>query len=360
MSKDFRSELFSLCKSIQEKDCTQQIRQLIYDLSVVTEKIKIGNCKPLHGDFAQIARHSNNEFHGYLFLDDNIDSISLPKFFRVEHLSTDERALLERGHRTLVRFAELCLDDIYSKSEVIADSMHPYFLYKPVNFSSEATSFITDEEFQPVVSAFKRGKVYQSLMATDFVALFGQIDINHMRVLIGSIDREISQSLSEDVAKDIKEFSLKIDSKFNNITEVMFAFSVLIFAIKSSLALAFRVLYRAICGVDLFVLNNDNIISIEKNTTTVLCHYYKVFSQDMAVDYSGSEMGSILLLDCDPPYGSHIHEFGMLVSQTLNLAGEFGQSAKYSFVTVNEEMIYIHYLTNEILRIGLPEIKRAP
>lgn len=68
-------------------------------------------------------------------------------------------------------------------------------------------------------------------------------------------------------------------------------------------------------------------------------------------------MGSILLLDCDPPYGPHIHEFGMLISQALNFAGEFGQSAKYSFVTVNEEMIYIHYLTNEILRIGLPKVK---
>lgn len=359
MSNDFRSELFSLCKSIQEKDCAQQIRQLIYDLSVVTAKTGIGNCKPLHGDFAQVAQHSNNEFLGYLFLDENIDSISLPKFFKVEHLSTDEHALLERGHRTLIRLAELCLNDICSKSQVVAAAMHPYFLYKPIVISADASSFITDEEFQPVISAFKRGKVYQSLMATDFAALFGQIDIDHMRLLIGSIDKEISQSLSEDVARDIKEFSLKIDSKFNNITEVMFAFSVLISALRSSLALAFRILYRAICGVNLFVLNNDNIITIEKNTTTVLCHYYKVFSQDIAFDFSSSEMGSILLLDCDPPYGPHIHEFGMLVSQTINFAGEFGQSAKYSFVTVNEEMIYIHYLTNEILRIGLPEIKRA-
>ena len=127
-------------------------------------------------------------------------------------------------------------------------------------------------------------------------------------------------------------------------------------SLKTSLKISCHLLYRAICGIDLFVLNNDNIIKIEKITSTVLSKFYKVFAQDIQLDFSGSEMGSVLLIDCDLPHNIHIHEFGMLIAQTLNLVGEFGASAKYSFVTVNEELIHIHQLVGEVLRVGLPAI----
>ena len=65
-------------------------------------------------------------------------------------------------------------------------------------------------------------------------------------------------------------------------------------------------------------------------------------------------------MDCDPPYGPYLHEFGMLVEKTINLDGEFGESAKYSFVTIDEEMICISRLTNEILRNGIPKLQVIP
>ena len=356
MPVNFRSELFSLCKTIQNQECSKQIRDIIIKMSSVKNPID-GNEEPLHGDFAQVANHSNNQFHGYLYLDDNIDTISLPKIFKVEHLSKDERYLIERGHRTLLRFVELCLSDIKMKSNSVAESMHPYFLYKEVRLSPESTAFVSDEVLQPAVTAFKQGSVYKAIMEADLTAFFSRVSINEMRMLVGTIEKEINESLGKNVTKDLKEFSLKLDSQFNNITDVLFAFSILLLAIKNSLALACRLLYKAICGGDLFVLNNDNIISIEKNISSVLFHYYKVFSQDIYFDRSGSGMGNILLMDCDLNHEQHLHEFGMLISETINIAGEFGQSAKYSFVTVNEEMIYLHFLIDKILEIGLPPVK---
>lgn len=361
MSSSFRNELFALCNKLLEQDEAREIGQTIYNMSVSKESIETGKIeRTLHGDFAQVAKHSNNEFHGYLFLDDNIGSIDIPSFFKVEHLAPDERVLFEKGHKTLTRFVELCLSDISDKSRVIAELMSPYSNYKPVSVSSEALPLLSDEDFTPAIAAFKNGKIYKTLIGTDFAVLFDKIEKEQLCVLFGSIEREISRSLGEDVAKDLKDFSLKLNSKYSNITDVMLAISLLIVALKLSLALACRLLYRAICGIDLFVLNNDNIISIEKNTSTVLCHFYRVFSQDSIIDYSGSEMGSIVLIDCDLPHGTHIHEFGMLISLTFNFAGEFGESSKYSFVSINEEMICIHCLTDEIIKIGLPSIKSQP
>ena len=354
----FRQEVFRLCKKLQKNETAQKVKSVIYNLSVSVESKETGTIKKnAHGDFSYVAQHSNTEFHGYLFLDDSIGEIDLPKILSVNHLSSEERLLIERGHRTLTRFVELCLSDIEEKAHVVAESMNPYFLYREVNVSEMIEPIVSDEELLPAVIAFKSGDVYKMLLASNFTKLFEKIDISSMRVLVGTVEKEVNQSLDENETKDLKEFSLRLVSKLNNITDIMFAFSILMFALKKSLELSCRLFYRAICGVDLFVLNEENIINIEKATTNTICKFYKVFAQDLPFDYTRSEMGSILLIDCDTPYGSHIHEFGMVIAETINLLGELGQTAKYSFVTVNEELIHIHEITGEILKVGLPTVE---
>ncbi len=57
---------------------------------------------------------------------------------------------------------------------------------------------------------------------------------------------------------------------------------------------------------------------------------------------------------------SCIHEFGMIIRQTLTLQSEFGNSARYTMVSVNGELIFINVLTNALLDIGLPVINEKP
>ena len=71
-------------------------------------------------------------------------------------------------------------------------------------------------------------------------------------------------------------------------------------------------------------------------------------------------MGSVGLIDCDLPNDIHIHEFGMIIRQTLTLQSEFGNSARYTMVSVNGELIFINVLTNALLDIGLPVINEKP
>lgn len=357
MPTNFRTEVFKLCKKLQKDETSEKIGEMIHDMSVVVETNEVGaKVRDSRNDFAYIAKHENNEFQGFLFLDDNIEKLEFPHFFKPKHLLPEERTLIERGHKTLIRFIDLCLSGIASESNGVANSMNPYFLNKEVNVSKSAIALLSDDELMPAVEAFMSGKTYKVLMDSNFTKLFNRIDINSMRTLISILEKEINNSLGEDVSQDLRDFSMKLHSKLDDITDVMFAFSVLMLALKMSLKLSCRSLYRALCGSDLFVLSNDNIINIEKRATTVVSEFYKVFAQDINLDSSGSEMGSVLLIDCDSPHDTHIHEFGMLIAQTLNLVGEFGTSAKYSFVTVNEEMIPIHQLVEEILRVELPVV----
>lgn len=360
-SSDFRSEVFVLCKKLQKSDCVKQVESVIRDLSLTAESKETGATNEnIHGHFAYVAQHSNSEFHGYLFLDDNIGKIDLPPFLAVKHLSSEERLSIERGHKTLTRFIDLCLSDIAHRSSVVAESMNPYFLYKPVNISEMAESLISDADLLPAVTAFKNGSVYKALLNSNFTKLFEKIDISAMHILMGTVEKEVNQSLGKNETKDLRDFSFRLNSKLDNITDIMFAFSILMFALKESLRSSCHLLYRAICGIDLFVLNEENIINIEEEVSTTVCKFYKVFAQDLPFDYTGSEMRSILLIDCDTSYGAHVHEFGMVIAETMNLWGEFGQTAKYSFVTVNEELIHIHQLTGDILKVGLPVVNVAP
>lgn len=356
MSSSFRSEIFKLGKKIRQNEIAQSIAEQVRSLTVPVQEQKNNTNVFSGGGFAQVATHFNNEFHGYLFLDDNLETMNIPTVYRVCHLAKAERELIENAHKTLARFADLCLSELSARSRKIGELLNPYSLYKELKLSPNTEPIIADEEMADAVNSYKQGKLYQAFVGINFAAVFDRIELGVLKELIGRLENEISQSMGEYLTGDIKEFSQRFFSKRLEMTDFMFEYSVVMYALKSSLQLACRELYRSMCGADLFVLNNDNVISIEKQISTDLCDYYKVFSQDMAWEYRGDEMRSMILLDCDTERNTHIHEFGMITSLTLNLLGEFGSSAKYSFVTVNDEMICIHRLTDAFLKRGLPQV----
>ncbi len=357
MKENFRGEVFKLCKFLLNSDRAKKIGSLIYDLSVSTENVQTGIIKHnLHGDFAYLAQHSNNQFQGYLFVDDNIDTLEFPMAFKVEHLSKDERILIEQGHKTLMRFIEMCLEEINKESEMIAEAMNPYFLFKSVKCDPSADSILTDAEMHPAVKAFKEGPVYQTLINSKFEYIFKKIDKSALQALIGTTEREINMSYGEEIPSDLRDFSIRLMGQHKDITDIMLSFTILMFALKESLRIACQLLYEAICGVDLPVLNNDNIINIENQTSNMLYKEYKVLIQGILLSHTGKSVGSILLMDCDPTDKVHLHEFGMITALTQNFTRDMGETTKFTFITVNEELISIQNITNSIIKVGLPEI----
>ena len=360
MSKNFRSEIFSLCNDLLTNDNSKQIAQLIHDYSAddKSQESGVGFLPNMRQNFMSVSKQMNTEFHAFLFVDDNAETLKLPSFMHIEHLTIDERLLIESGHKTLERLIELCLEDIKVESQTLAKALNPYSSYKEVNVSEQAPSILSDEELMPAVNAFKNGKIYKTLKNSNFIELFKKIDLNTLLSLFSVIDKEIKTSLAGDVSNDLRDFSLKLLNELQNITDVMFAYSILIYALRSSLRIACRLLYKSICGVELIVINNDNIINIEKNTSSLVSSFFKVYIQGALLDYTGGASGNVVLIDCDPFPKKHIHEFGFVFEETVTLCGDYGQTTKISFVTLNEELIHIHGLTNIILQHGIPTITK--
>lgn len=357
MKGNFRGEVFKLCNILLNSGKAKAISSLIHDLSVSTENVHTGLTKhSLHGDFAYIAQHSNNQFQGYLFVDDNIDIWESPMPLRVEHLSRDERILIEQGHRTLTRFIEMCLEEINKESKGVAEAVNPYFLFKNVKCNPSVSSILTDEEMSSAVKAFKEGTVYKTLIDSKFEQFFKKIDRSVLQALMGSIEKEINMSFGEEIPSDLRDFSIRFMRSHKDITDIMLAFTILMYALKESLRIACQLLYEAICGIDLQVISNDNIINIENQTSNTFYKEYKVLIQGVFLSHTGKSVGSILLMDCDPNDKVHLHEFGMITSMTQNFTMDMGETTKYTFITVNEELINIQNITNSIVNTGLPKV----
>lgn len=357
MKGNFRGEVFKLCNILLNNDKAKAIGSLIYDLSVSTENVQTGLIKHrLHGDFAYVAQHSNNQFQGYLFVDDNIDILEIPTPFRVEHLSRDERILIEQGHMTLIRFIEMCLEEISKESKVVAEAMNPYFLFQNVECDPSVGSILTDEEMSSAVKAFKGGATYKTLIDSKFEYVFKKIDKSALQVLMGTTEKEINMSFGEEIPSDLKDFSIRFMGMNKDVPDIMLAFTILMYALKESLRIACQLLYEAICGIDLQVINNDNIINIEKQISNTLYKEYKVLIQGICMSHAGKSVGSILLMDCDPSDKVHLHEFGMITSMTQNFSMDMGETTKYTFITINEELINIQNITNSIINVGLPKV----
>lgn len=357
MSTNFRTEVFKICKKLQKNDESQKVGRLIYDMAIISkiESNEMPNINS-YNDFSMIAESQKTEFHGYLFLDDNIETIDLPKFLKINHLSSEDRTMIERGHKTITRFIDLCLAEIREKSKVVADSLDPYFLYRNVNVAKGVRGLLSDQDLKPAIDAFKKGKAYKAFMSTNIEEVF-QNNVENMRSVVAIMEKQINHSLGKDVSPEIKEFSKKLGFKLTEVKDIIFAYCVLLVGLRESLKTASRLLYSAIRGSNLVVLNNNNIISIETNVSTVVSRFYKIFIQEKNLNYFSSEIGSVLLIDCELSNGHHIHEFGMLVAQTVTLTGEFGPSAKYSVITVDEELIHIHHLIKRIIEAKVAKLK---
>ncbi len=357
-SGEYRSEVFKLCNKLKAEKQTKELSSLISNMSFVEEDPGTGYIKQnSYGDFAYVAKRSNNQFHGFLFVDDNINTIALPDYLKVEKLSNNARFLIEQGDKTLKRFVELCTGELKKSSSILGEASNPYFLFKDVNYISAANSILKDEDLEPVVSAFKKGRVYRALVDTDATKILHKADALKMQPLMLWVEEEMKKSFGTTISYQIKKFALTITDRYENTADIMMALVILIYALKESLRMACQLLYEAIYGGGLVVLNNNNIINIEKPHNDIIGEKYKVLVQESSLKHISRNMGSVLLMDCDPTDVLHIHDFGMITAITESFACDMGNTIKYSFITVDDELINIHILTERIIEKGFPEKK---
>lgn len=103
------------------------------------------------------------------------------------------------------------------------------------------------------------------------------------------IEKEFSTGYNEDIPSDLSALSMRLLNKQLNAPDILYAYAIMIYALKESLRMACQLLFGAICGGDLVVLNNDNLINIENRTSSQICNFYKVFVQGALFSVVGTD-----------------------------------------------------------------------
>lgn len=355
---DFRSEVFKLCKILERNKESKEIKNLIYSLNVYNENKNLNDTNTRsvlnRSDFGYASKHESNQFYGFLYANEHIESYK-ELFPEIKPLENTEKKIIAQGHATVMMLVEGCLEDMKRCYPTLYDAINPYSNYKPIKVISES-SILCENEFKSAINEFKNSKVYRKLFSSQIIDIFKDIPQEQMEILLGVMDRDLIRTPLDVVSEDIGNFAIRILHGVKDVTDVMMAEAILILALRESLAIACQLLFIALAGEDLMVLNNDNIINIESNYSNLLYEVMTVMVEGILVRYSTKLSGDILLIDCDPSDKYHIHKFGIIRSATISFNNETGQTTKVTFVTIDEDMNFLHNLTDKIIKIEFPPI----
>lgn len=362
MSTCFRNAVFTLCKKLSNNNVALNVRSTIHDMSVVIttdeDDPKVWK-RPPHGDLAQIAAHHRLQFMGYLLADESVEDINKTQPFQATHLNENERKILEAAHKALLLFVSECIRDIkdkYPKAYLLID---PYSLYRSPQNKTEAESFLTRQDLKDCANAFKSGRVYKKLFENDTLQILESTDENVIRQLSAIQQKQFGEDFSV-LSNETSGFIKRIQSNAEiTLPDLLMISSTYCYALKKSLMNALQMLYDAIVGHDMLVMDNENIISIETREKGSIYEKNAVLIQGATWGNRGGDVGSIVLLTCNPSEFDQIKDFGIVFSLTVSFIGEFGDTSKITMVTVDEELNEIHTLTDTILssKIGSVPVK---
>lgn len=353
MNSSFRSEMFNLCKLLSEEHQTSSLKKLIREMNLSREDSEGIVTPPKYGDIGQLARKYCNEFHSYLFLDDYLDNLQLPPIFHVNHLKPDDRKLIELGHGTIMQFINLCVADMPRNISAV---LNPYSTFKEISMIASCNSFVAEEKMSKAALSFKNTSTYQLFMSSNIMPFFQQCDTESLNTLFQALDQSIGKSFTGECPADLQAFSQRLTMKTYTAEDTLLAYAILAFALKKSLSIASRMLFQSICGFDLLVFDNENIINLEKRCSNTICDYSRVLVQGYPLNCSSDGIGDIILIDCSLPEALSIHEFGYVVSISISFSQEAGNTSKFSFVKIDDDLNPLGNLSNQICQASLPPI----
>lgn len=351
----FRDEIFQLCKTAQKSDETKLISELIKGLSLVKdgEEYNLGRA-----NFNHIAKYSNNQFYGYLCANDHIEEYK-SVFPQIVPLSSEEVHILSKAHATIMMLIHGCLDDFKNNFPKLYFYLNPYWNYKPINSMHEKNSSILEKSnYQKAISAFKASELYQKLYTSNINEIFESFTDGDIQKMFAVFDHEMRNCPIGRIPESIDNFTKCLFTGYKSVPEILIAEIILIFAVRKSLGSACSLLFSALVGEDIIVLNNDNIISIDKIFSNALQKVITISCNDVFLSRATNIVGDILLIDCSPNANCHMHEFCFINSYTLNFDQEMGYTSKFTMAAIDDSLNPIYLLTDAIIKKDFPSVSK--
>ena len=338
----FRTEVFNLCKVLSAMEQFEDLRKTMVSMRYSSSESAID----FKEDVCTNGIHLRAEFFGLLFAFQN----KLSSFSNVEDdkvaLSDNEYNNIAFGHYYITRFIELCLSEIKSQNIIVGKMLSPYSFFKPID---DIPSFDIDSSiFEHSVSAFKNSSVYRSLAGANSFMAFSGVPEATLRSLFDVLYRDIIHAPYDAVPSEILSLKLREQGfKPNQQINPMDALQLISFkliALREMISTAASLIYDAILGSDLVVIDENSLINIEKSSSNVVYTYKTILIQGGLFCPFNDILNIVFLLNIDNGK-TKIHDFGRANSSTFRFADGNGDTTKLSFCVLDEELNPISNLT---------------
>ena len=344
MMKKFRGEVFDLCNTLKSMGQFNDLRNVLSSLRFSSDHTildpKIDVCS--NGILLRA------EFYGILLAFQN----KLSSFPNVEEktieLNENEYSTIAYGHCYISNFIDLCLNDIATKNKTIAKMLSPYSFFVPIKSIPKNEIDLTI--FDNAVNAFKNSSVYRSITDSNILMAFEKVPEDVIKNLFGVLYKDIIQAPLDTVSNEIlslkvREQGFKPNQQINPV-DALQLISFKLIALREMLSIAASLMYDAMLGCDLIIIDENSLINIEKNSSNAIYSYKTVLIQGGILSPFNDILNRTLLLSIDTGKAK-IHDFGRAYSSTFSFANENGDTTKLSFCVLDEELNPISNLTNK-------------
>jgi hypothetical protein len=326
---DLITATFNLCKSFTRLPISAELRELILDLNLFGEDKEVNR-----SEIGFLARKQNAQFYGYLFIDEKRDT--LIEFYKaLPEITPRERLLLLKGHSILTVLNDLCLKELRIMYPSISAALNPYGnLRSALRVQRvDVSDCIDKRDFLETADAFKETVEHRYLISHPCCAEIKRMSEAENLKVVNTINSKISGCDIHSAPTNILDFKtfVKHDSRQYHI----FKFFVTVLAMREMLANMNQVLFKALIGEPFMVLNNENMVNMEKYTKNVLGESFTVLFRPGEIPFD--VMGNIVLMDCQMNASCRLHKFCRVEGTSLSVTRRPG-TMQFRMREVNQSL----------------------
>ena len=332
----FRNRMFEFCNLLKDSELRHEISKTIKSIS------KTKDDGDIYQSTIPMALGSQRlQFFGYLLIDEKIDEeIKQEQIFKnIKHLTAEERNIMEIGHMLILSFIDKALEDIKNFSKTIARVIHPYYGYDKLRFFDKNIKDIPikESDLEKYTRSFRMSSLSRAIKSSQEWNFIKELSEDELYGLLEVIKRDINKVAFKDVPEFLREFSLKKFSGQGDSTQLMMEQILTLFAIRETIELAIQMIFTTLCGKDLIVFDNDNIITIDEDFSNTMTEGLTIFSVDSIMGLDRI-VGNLALVTCSQGEDFKIKKFGRIDEVKVNFLHEEGDTLKCKIRVIDENL----------------------
>ena len=271
----YKSELFNLCKSIEQSELSKKVREMWNNFKTDD---------PLYLNktiWFTSTRDDQNHFYGVLLSQSRPENTSIP-FSNCPKLNQRELEICKEANEFLIRVSTKLVNELSFLPTSIKEALNPYSklldidkdFYKKINISNHE-----EIDFSGLTKKFRKSYIFNVMESkTQEIDpnILGTIQKDHILEIFAFFEKnEVSCSYNE-IPKNlntIKRNEINGRLEYEDVVEFFF---FTLYVLRDIIEITLNTLYSALQGKKLPVLNNDNLISIEGPSTNYLYKKYEL------------------------------------------------------------------------------------